>query len=197
MARGDSKIDIRNVIRAHRQTYVDASTDERLLPDFLLIDGVPIVVFVACFLLDVRLNRSTAIALLTVTGLLSALLFGVMLQVADRAMTWAESNPSPGPATSARAIFLRELAANAGYASAVCILAAITYLACSIPSEWATRLEWPIRLASAFGIAIGAHLILVILMVMKRVFALTESELNRARTEGDRPFTSSSQRRAS
>ena len=195
MGQGDSKIDIRNVIRAHRQTYVDASSGDRRVPDFLLIDGVPILVFVGCLALDIRLDRPTAIALLTVTGLLSALLFGVMLQVADRSMSWAEGNPEPGPITSARAIFLRELAANAGYAAFVCILAAVTYLACSIRSEWATRLDWPIRLASAFGIALGVHLILVILIVMKRVFAVTESELNRARTGADRSFTS--RRRAS
>lgn len=195
MRQGDSKIDITNIIRAHRQTYVDASTGDRRVPDLLLIDGLPVLFFVLCLLLDVRLDRSTAIALLTVTGLLSALLFGVMLQIADRAMSWAEGSPETGPATSGRAIFLRELAANAGYASFVCILAAITYLACSIQTEWATRLDWPIRMASAFGIALGTHLILVILIVMKRVFALTESELNRARTGADRSFTS--RRRAS
>jgi hypothetical protein len=188
VARGDSKIDIRNIIRAHRQTYSDVRTRRRRIRDSLLIEGMPVAVLVACLSLGVRVDRPTAVGLLTVSGLLSALLFGVMLQVSDRAMSWAESDPEPNRSTSERADFLKQLAANAGYASLICVLSAMTYVAISIPSGWATRWEWPTTLGSAFGIALGAHLVLVILVVMKRVFALTESELNHARTGADRPI---------
>jgi hypothetical protein len=186
VAAGDSKIDVRNLIRAHRQTYIDARTGRPRAGDFWLIDGVPVLVLAGCLTAGVRLNRPAAVGLLTISGILSALLFGVMLQVSDRAMSWAESDPEPGPATSSRAIFLKELSANAGYAALVCIAASITYLATSIPSAWATRSIWPGRLSSAFGLALGAHLVLVLLIVMKRVFALTESELNRVRTGASR-----------
>ena len=42
--------------------------------------------------------------------------------------------------------------------------------------------KWPHRAAAAIGLALGAHMVMVLLMVMNRVFAVTENRLIRART---------------
>jgi hypothetical protein len=63
----------------------------------------------------------------------------------------------------------------------VSILAAIVYVFVSVSDGWL------LRGASAVGLALAAHLVLVLFMVMKRVFTLTENRLNRARTIPARP----------
>jgi len=140
------------------------------------MEGLPGLGLLVALLLKIRLNPGVAVGLLTVSGLLSVLFFGLMLQVAERAMTWADSPPSRGPATSQHGILLGELAAHAGYAALVCILAAVTYVVASVTKGW------PLRVASSLGLALGGHLVLVLLMIMKRVFLLTQGQLNRART---------------
>ncbi len=176
MKAGNAKIDVRNILRAHRATYVDAITERRRVRDYLLMEGVPVALVIVCVVIKVEIHALLAAGLLTVSGLLSALFFGVMLQVSDRAMNWADSTPQRGAETSQHAIFLQELAANAGYASLVSIVAAIAYVVVSVSNGWL------LRVASAVALGLGAHLVFVLLMVMKRVFALTENRLNRART---------------
>jgi len=51
----------------------------------------------------------------------------------------------------------------------------------------ATASKQLLEAASGIGLALGAHLVLVLLMVMKRVFALTQERLVRARTGADQP----------
>jgi hypothetical protein len=176
VARGDAKVDPRKIIRAHRRTYVDAQTGKVRWQDYLTLEVAPVVAGAACLAFDVRLGASASTGLLTVAALLSAFLFTLMLQMSERAMDWADSRPAPGPDTSARAVYLEELAANAGYASLVCIAAAVTFVIASVGSGWV------LRIASALGLALSAHLALVLMMVMKRVFTLTQDRLNRART---------------
>jgi len=179
VARGDSKADPRKIIHAHRRSYVDARTGKGRWQDYIILEVVPAAAGGVCLVLDVRLNSIASTGLLTVTALLSAFLFTLMLQLSERAMDWADSRPQPGPDTSSHATYLEELAANAGYASIVCIAAAVTFVIASVGTGWA------LRIASALGLALSAHLALVLMMVMKRVFALTQDRLNRARTGTD------------
>jgi hypothetical protein len=168
------------IIRAHRRTYVDARTDKIRWQDHLTFEGLPLVVLGLCVGFNVHLNSAASAGLLTVTGLLALFLFGVVVQVSARAMDLADERPEPGPAISRQAINLEELAANAAYASLVCIFAAVVFVVASIGSNWV------LRISSALGLALGTHLVLVLLMVMKRVFALTQERLLRARTGADR-----------
>jgi hypothetical protein len=177
--RGNLKANPWNLVRAHWRTYVDVRTGRIRWQDHALFEGLPIAVLAVCLWRDVHLGVATATALLTVSGLLSALLFGVMLQISGRAMDWADSKPEPSASTSSHAIYLGELAANSGYASLICIVAAIDYVIA------ATSSRQILEASSGIGLALGAHLVLVLLMVMKRVFALTAERLNRARTGAD------------
>lgn len=174
--RGDMKASPLSLIRAHWDTYVDARTGRIRWQDHAIFEGLPALVIVGCVVADVHLGTIAATGLLTASGLLSALLFGVMLQISARAMDWADTSPQPSKATSDHAKYLRELAADAGYASLVCIAAAVVFVVA------ATASKQVLEAASAIGLALGAHLVLVLLMVMKRVFALTDERLIRART---------------
>jgi hypothetical protein len=177
---GSSKANVWRIVQVHHRTYVDANTDKIRWQDIALLDLVPVASAGAAFWKNITLNPATCVGLLTVSGILAALLFGVMLQMSERALSWADSEPERGPATSSHATALEELAANAGYASLVCVLSAIAYVVGSVTHGLA------LRVSSAIGIGLGVHLVLILMMVMKRVFALTQERLNRARTGADR-----------
>jgi hypothetical protein len=185
------KADPRGVLRAHRRTYIDVRTGTRRRQDVIGLEVIPVLVGIAVFFLKVKLPIGASVGLLTVAGLLSAFLFGVMLQVSERAMDWADAAPVPGPDTSAHATYLQELAANSGYASLICILTAAVFVVASVSSHWV------LRIGTAVGLALALHMALILLMVMKRVYALTVERLNRARTGADRGQLSPPNRRAS
>jgi hypothetical protein len=161
------------------------------LRDRLTFDGLPIAVLGVCLGLNVRLPSLASVGLLTVAGLLGTLLFGVLVELSTRAMDMADEQPEPGLANSSHAIFVEELAANTAYASLTCIFAAIIFVVASIGTGWV------LRISSALGLALGAQVVLVLMMVMKRVFALTQERLRRARTGADRPTGTVGTRRAS
>lgn len=170
------KIDLRKIFAAHLATLADARTGERRWQDLALFFGVPVAVLVGCLALKVEMSATAAAGLLTVTGLLGAFLFGVMLQVTDRAMSWADSDPHRGPETSRHAIFLGQIAANAGYASIVASLASVVFIVASVTTKL------PNTIAASVGLAVGIHALLTLLMVIVRIHALTENRLRRART---------------
>jgi hypothetical protein len=188
----DIKANPSSIVRAHLATYRDYRSGKILVRDHLLFEGLPLLVALGASLwLRVKLGIPASAGLLTVTGLLAALLFGVMLQISDRAMEWADNPPLQGPDMLDYAIFLRDIAANSGYASLVCIGASLAFVATSL-------FRGGVLIAfSAIGIALGLHLVLVVLMVMKRVYALTQSRLNRVITGAGRPDSDFRNRRAS
>ena len=192
MSLRDIKANPSSIVRAHLRTYRDARSGKILLRDHLLFEGLPVLVGIGVTLgLRAQLSVPASAGLLTVTGLLAALLFGVMLQISDRAMTWADNPPPQGPETTDYSIFLRDIAANSGYASLVCICAAAAFVAASIFHGGA------LIAFSGIGIMLVLHLVLVVLMVMKRVYALTRSRLNRVMTGADLSDSDFRNRRAS
>lgn len=174
------KADPRLIVKAHRATYVDAQT-KRISPvDVIWLEGLPVVVGLACLWRDVVLPEEVAVGLLTVAGLLSALFFGVMNQVADRAMQFADSAPEPNEETTHHAESLRQLSANSGYASIVCIATCLANTAAAFTGGWLGRMS------SAVAIGLGVHLVLVLFMILRRVYALTNERVVRASTGADR-----------
>lgn len=140
------------------------------------MEVIPAIVLVICLVMDVHLSAPMAVGLLTVSGLLSAFLFGAMLQVSQRAMDWADSSPEPGEETSDHAAFLKEIAANSAYAFLVSIVAAGSFVVVSVTSTVT------VRIFSAIGVALIVHLALVLFMIVRRVYGLTIERLNKART---------------
>lgn len=171
------KADPSRLVRAHYGTLVDARNGRPLVTDYIVFVGLPVAVGIYCGpIQQVKLPAAASGGLLTVSGLFSAFLFGVMLQVSQRAMDWADSVPRAGRDVSRHATFLRELAANAGYASLVSVVAAGLFVVAAVTSKSV------LVVFSAIGLAVTVHLAAVLLMVMRRVFALTEERLKIART---------------
>ena len=57
--------------------------------------------------------------------------------------------------------------------------------------------HWVLRVSSAVGLTLGAQVVLVLFLVMKRVFAPTQERLTGARTGADRSTGTIGGRRAS
>jgi hypothetical protein len=174
--RGDLKISPWRIVRAQHETYVDARNDRPRIQDYLIFDVTPLAVAAISIWRSVKLSPAASGALLTAALLLSALLFGVMLQISQRAADWADNPPAPSKQTTDHARFLREIAANAAYSSLVCVAAAIAFVVATATGHLM------LEISSAVGLALGTNLLLTLLMVIKRVFAVTEERLMRVRT---------------
>ena len=170
------KADPSRLVRAQYATLVDARNGRPLASDYVVFLAIPAGITVYCLLQRVRLPAAASGGLLTVAGLLSAFLFGVMLQISQRALDWADTGPTPSKQTSDHATFLGELAANSGYAALVSFVAAGLFVVAAVTTK--TWLLW----FSSVGLGVMAHLAFVLLMVIRRVFALTEERLNVAAT---------------
>jgi len=159
------------LIRAHYRTFVRYPSGDRMIQDYMLFWGLPLVALVACLIFGVSLSKGGSAGLLTTTGLLSAFFFGVMIQIAERALDWAEHPPPPGSDTTWQARFLEEIAANAGYASLASVAAAVFFVLATLARGTA------LTIFSSIGLALGVHIVLLLLMVLTRVFALISQRL--------------------
>lgn len=164
------------LIRAHYATLVNANTGKPDWDDWVAFLFFPAVVLGVCIWRQTRLPVAASVGLTTVCGLLSAFLIGVVLQASQRAMDLADSKEQASQAMTRHADFVRQIAANAGYASLVSFVAAGVFVVAAVTSK--DVLLW----ASSVGLAMTAHLAASLLMVLQRVYALTEGQLNRATT---------------
>jgi hypothetical protein len=167
------------LIRAHFRTLRDANTGKARTRDYALFVGFPVFVYVLCIYLEAQLGVEAAAGLLTATGVLAAFFFGVVLQVAQKAMELADNPPESGKATHWQIEFLKEIAASAGYACLVSVTAAAVFLA----SLMATS-KWAVVVLSSLGIALGVHLVLLLSMVLSRVYDLILRRLRTAKVGG-------------
>jgi hypothetical protein len=167
------------LIQQHYRTLRDYRTEELRKRDWVLFVGVPAIVFVGCVLLHLHLPKGASVGLLTTAGVLTAFFFGVMLQIAGRALEWADSRPPVGPETSWQAQFLQEIAANAGYATLVSIFVAAVFVGALIATG-----STALTILSSLGIALAVHLALMLSMVLTRVYALTANRLTDVRVGG-------------
>jgi len=167
------------LIKAHYGTFVAYPSGDRKKRDFVLFLGTPALVLIGCLALGATLPKGASTALLTTAGILSAFFFGVMLQVAQRAMEWADKPPIPGADTTWQAKFLQEIAANAGYASLVSIVSAGVFVGALIATA-----NWLMVFLSSLGLALAVHLALLVAMVLTRIYALTTDRLIEAQVGG-------------
>lgn len=115
-------------------------------------------------------------ALISVSGIVGAFLFGAFLQVAQRAVDWSDHAPGAGAMTSQMAEFLQTLAANAGYASLACIGTGAVFVVAALTDGLVQTLF------TAFGAGLLTHVLMTLLLVARRIYAVVLASLNDART---------------
>lgn len=177
------KFSARPILRAHLHTLQDARTGRTSLRDYLTLFGIPSAAFVVFVAVDVELRDSVS-NLIAATALVATLLFGTVLQLYDRATTWADEAPAPGPQTSRYAMLLEELTANAAYAAIVATSVSIGLVSYEVDVGLSNviALHLPRRLLGAAILATLLHGVLVLALVLRRTFRLTQERLIIART---------------
>jgi hypothetical protein len=184
---GAGKASLRAIVRAHRKTYVSGRTGRPRRRDHLTFEIVPLVVAAACGWVRLKLPTAASGGLIAVAAFLSVFLFTVVVALWSRAGDLADKAPKPSAEVTRQSRDLEDLAANSAYASMICILAAGVFVVAAVSNRWV------LIASSAAGLGLGAHLFLVLFMVMKRVFIQTQASLLRASTGADRPDRSESQ----
>ena len=114
-----------------------------------------------------------------------------MLQIYETSEDLAGEGKPVTKDLSEHALQLKELGANAAYAALVCIAAAVAYVVASAFHGLT------LRIASGVGLALGAHLVLILLMVMQRLFLRTQDRLRTTDTGPQRKKESKAWRVAS
>lgn len=164
------------LIRAHYATLVDNRNGRPRVRDYLAFVGIPAAVFAAGWAEGVDLSKTASVGLLTVAGLMAAFFFGALLQVAMRAVSWADERPDPSRAVTRHADFLGQLAANAGYSALVAVSTAGSSLLTTVTGGTAHTI------LSALSVGLAVHLVLMLLMVIVRIFGLTQERLRHVHT---------------
>lgn len=131
---------------------------------------------------DASINLNTAAALVTVGGIFAAFTFQLALSVHAQALVFASERPEPSERTSSRSEALRMLSANASYASLAALLGSIAALGAGIVERGV-----PEDVAVGASIALFAHLSIVLLLVLRRVFLDTQNTLTQISTGQHRP----------
>jgi hypothetical protein len=149
--------------------------------DYSLFEFVPLAVAAALAYLGVKLPASASGALIAVAAFLSVFLYTVMVSLWSRAGDLADSAPMPSTELTKQTKDLEQLAANSAYAALICVLAAGVFVVAAIGHGWL------LIASTAIGLGLAVHLLLVLLMVMKRIFVQTQASLLRASTGAGRP----------
>jgi hypothetical protein len=102
-----------------------------------------------------------------------------------------DEGPPRGKDTAEQADYLEEIAASSAYAAVLSIVSAAVFVACvvfdkQVPAvlHHSTVLGHPtvLRVLTAVGLALLTHLALILLMVLRRIFALVQGRLVKVRT---------------
>jgi hypothetical protein len=181
------KIDVSEIIRAHYRTLYDNRHGRLSRVDLLLFFVLPLIVAVTATVAGARLGAAGSLlgAVSILGGFLFALLVLVLQMSADAAARTEEEN-GPSPRILRRVKVLREVSANVAYSVLASILTTISLVVGDlvlVPST-SPRLEdlgqnsqqpaW----ISAVSIFLLSHLALTLLMVLRRVFSVTQRELD-------------------
>lgn len=180
MGLSTSKSGFAELCQAHLKTLYDARTNKRSTRDILEQVGIPLSVGGIAALAG--WDFSATDALIGGTSLFAAFLFGLTIQLLGNAENLAETGARPGLETSRRIRLLEELTANAAWASLVS-LGAATLLTLHAVAVSGSSPRW----LSGVIAGVLTHLVIVILMVLKRVFFRTRERLVHARTSGRTP----------
>lgn len=147
--------------------------------------SIPTLCCVLAILLDMRVNESAAASLLVVMGILAAFFLQLSISVFLRAATWVETQPVPSLMTSQYGALLNDLGASSAYAAFVSIGCCFASLAVAV-----SECGWNERILSGVLLLAVTHLILTLLIVVRRVFLVTHERVRRAVTGSSDPSSS-------
>jgi hypothetical protein len=169
------KIDIRDIVRDHFRTMVDYGTGRRSIADILLFLVLPATAALACDRVGITIDGNAVNVLITAVSILAGLLFNVLVLIHTVATRFTAPT---GPKDGTR--FLSEIYSNIAYAILLCLVTLIPLAFLAMSST-----TWLIRLLNGISAFLLIHLLLTLLMILKRLHALLRLEIGGShRSEG-------------
>ena len=175
--RSNSKINPKPVVAGHFATL--RSDSGRLHPrDVFEHFVVPMLCCAVSVVAGFRMSDISVLGILIVSGVIAVIFFLLSSNLFGISANWAEQKPTVGSRTTQKALLIQDLSANSSYASLVA--AATASLALFVE---ASNVAWLERPLAAITVGLLVHLASTFLLVTNRLFLLTITQLNTARTE--------------
>jgi len=189
------KIDIRVIVFAHYRTLRDNRVSRPSLTDVLVFFLFPALLSTAATVAGLRLGKAEA--LLAAVSIIGAFLFALlilMLQMSADAAAQTEEDGKPSSRILRRVRVLRQLSANVAYSVLVSVIATASLAIGNLllpssraprPGDLVKEPQQPWWISSVTFFLLG-HLVLTLLMVLRRTYAMTTQELDFASVRHDR-----------
>ena len=167
-----NKIDVRDIVRDHFRTLTNYGTGRSALADYVLFLLIPALSAGAAAWTKVTLSDTALTVLVTAIAVLGGLLFNLLVLVHTVARRFKSS---VGERDDMR--FVSEIYSNVSYSILVSLLALVPLTLIPI------SLAGVIRVAlNAVAILLSLHLLLTLLMLLKRLHALLSVDINSQRS---------------
>lgn len=164
-----TKIDVRQIVADHWHTLRDYGRNRQSPADVGLFVVLPVALALGGGLLGFVLSGAAVGVIITALAVFAGLLFNLLL-LAHGIIRRADTAPHFADERK----LLEEVYSNIAYA----ILAAITCIVVLLGS-FIERPDWVPRAISAVGLAVLAHFLLTLLMILKRVHVLLSREFRK------------------
>jgi hypothetical protein len=174
---GLEKINVRSIITNHVNTLWDYGADKRSYSDLLLFFALPVAVAGFAFWRGAQLRAIAVTGLLTASTMFVALLLNLLIMVLAYLRS-TEGDPTD-QSLQLRKRYLREIAANLSFS----ILIALSMVGVSITALFQLKKDQDlIGTVPTFCLMAGAAiLVLGLLMILRRMYALILDEFDRHR----------------
>lgn len=161
-----SKIDIRSIVVDHYRTLVSFKTGQHLFSDYFLFVGTPIIFSVIFYSYCLKIDSSSASVITTAVTILAGLLFNLLVLI----HTVSNKNVSYTTKKDTYAIFI-EVYSNISYSIFVSLISLVPLIFLSIVTN-----NFFARIASSIVIFLITHLLLTLLMILKRIHFMLRLE---------------------
>ena len=173
----NSKLGFRAIVKDHFATLVVGDTSKRSLLDFVLLYLVPIIVGVVLVKFNLIFGRSFGNALIIALSIFTGLLLNVLFLI----LNIGRKTLSEDEKLSANSLrFLKELCSNVAYAVLISLLTIGAILLHF--GFFSLNVKIGLHLTSFFVYAMGGNFMLTMLLVLKRLYGLSITELGPPRS---------------
>jgi hypothetical protein len=175
------KIDVREIVSGHFETFQDYATKRRSYSDLVLFIGGPVVITALVLWKRFEFGSSAVNALLAAFSIFAGLLFNLLVMVLSFLQS-GRGNSSERQLMIRRDL-LRQITANLSFS----ILTAVAIVTVAIVALALASSEHGVERIPLWGNAVllfgSLNFGLTLLMVLKRMYALMMNELERSRID--------------
>lgn len=166
-----NKIDVRDIVRDHFKTLTNYSTGRRAWLDFALFLVIPALIAFVAVASGLTLGDTALTVLITAIAVLGGLLFNLLVLV--HTVAYRFKSPT-GDKDGMK--FVSEIYSNVSYCILVSLLSLVPLTLLPIVSGNLVRVT-----LSGFGFFLSLHLLLSLLMLLKRLHALLSVDIKSQR----------------